>query len=174
MAAVAVPLILVSPARATEDPRDAAAVRQVLQSVLETEKSGVEVPWSSSVTGNAGMVMVERTYFRKPDQPCRDYKRTIVTPSGDKMTINGTGCRLGSENWNLEEEAPVTEVAKKTPDEAVKKPKSITPPDKAGAPKDKAAKDTPPKSGASKPNDSAAVAKASPVLEYRLPTKSDL
>ena len=153
-------------------------MRQVLQNVLETERSGVEVPWSSSVTGNAGMVMVERTYFRSPEQPCRDYMRTIVAPTGDKMTIRGTGCRVGAENWTLEEQPPETKVAKKTPGKPDKAPKIAAPPDEPDPPEDKVADETakvaPPEPDSEKPEKQASVVKAPPPLEYRLPTRSDI
>lgn len=165
LAAVAV---LATPSFAAEDPRDAAAAREMLQVVLETEKSGIEVPWSSSTTGNKGIIRIERTFFRTPDLPCRDYIRTIEQKSGAKLTMRGTGCRLASESWSLEETLAKTEPPKEPEVKAVEKPKSVVPTEKVAAV-------TPtPKTSTKKVAAAPPAKKAPPLLEYSLPTTSDL
>lgn len=161
--ALAALLLTSLPAAAAEDPRDKAAAGAVLQSVLEKEKSGVEVPWSSALTGNAGTVEVTRTFFPTPERPCRDYIRTTVTPAGAKTTVRGTGCRNGPEEWTLEEETPATaapEKKKALPKKAVDKTEA--------APKKEE------KAEAPAPAKEAAEKAAPPLLEYSLPTSSTI
>ncbi|HMB75700.1 MAG TPA: RT0821/Lpp0805 family surface protein [Kiloniellaceae bacterium] len=151
-------------AGAAEDPRDKAAVTAVLQSVLENEKSGVEVPWSSSITGNAGTIEVLRTYFPTPERPCRDYVRSVVTPAGEKTTFQGSACRTGPENWALEAETLVTE-------------KPNTAPGTVGKPKDagktvEKAPETAAKPDKPKPAKTTVEKAAPPRLDYSLPTSS--
>jgi surface antigen len=160
--------ILATPSFAAEDLRDAAAAREMLQVVLETEKSGKEVPWSSSTTGNKGTIRIERTFFRTPNLPCRDYIRTIEQKSGAKLTMRGTGCRVASENWSLEETLAKTEPPKEPEVKAVEKPKSVVPAEKITAV-------TPtPKTSTKKVAAAPPAKKAPPLLEYSLPTASDL
>jgi len=173
-------LLAASPAGAAEeDPRDKAAVNEVLQSVLETEKSGVQVPWSSAVTGNAGKIEVIRTYFPSPERPCRDYVRTTITPDGRKTSVHGTGCRVGPEEWTLDEKPPVSEGTAGATEKSRKAKKDAAPPEKTiAAPKpaeepaaapDKTAKAEPPK-----PAPKAVEKPAPPLLEYSLPTSSTI
>lgn len=161
-------VLIATPAAAAEDPRDKAAVQEVLQSVLETEKSGVAVPWSSSSTGNAGTVEVERTFFPSPGRPCREYTRTIVTPNGKKTIIHGTGCRTAANNWTLEEDTSVAKEPKKAPETDSEAKKDDTPPKKA---EDSTARK--PKKTA-KPKETVAKKTTPPLLEYSLPTSSSI
>jgi len=71
---------------------------------LEFERSGVDVAWSNPVTGNGGMIRVERTYFLNPDTPCRDYIRTADRPGGKRSVTKGTGCRMEDGRWFLDEQ----------------------------------------------------------------------
>ena len=52
-------------------------VKPLLNRVLETEKTGVELPWSNPDTGSSGIIVIERTFYRDPGTPCRDYRRTL-------------------------------------------------------------------------------------------------
>lgn len=90
-------------AAASED--DEAYVLPLVNQALETEKTDVEIPWANPETGNRGIIVVERTFYRD-EQPCRDYKRTVQGPDSAPMVIEGTGCRVGRGRWELDEEPP--------------------------------------------------------------------
>lgn len=87
-----------------EDPRDAKYLEPVLQRVLETARTDVETSWRNPATGNSGSIVVERTFYREPDRPCRDYVRTIESAGAAPEVIRGTGCRNSAGVWQLEEE----------------------------------------------------------------------
>jgi surface antigen len=86
---------------AAEDARDMAIIVPALNSALENERSGKEVPWSNAETGRSGMIRIERTFYRG-QQPCRDYRRTTIGGGAD-YEVRGVGCRLGKVNWGFEE-----------------------------------------------------------------------
>jgi surface antigen len=89
---------------AADDPRDTAFLAPVLQRALETARTDVEVPWRNPATGNSGAIVVERTYYREPDTPCRAYVRTLEPPGAAPEVTRGTGCRSSSGLWLIEEE----------------------------------------------------------------------
>ena len=49
-----------------------------------------------------GMIVVERTFFRDLDTPCREYRRTVAPRGVQARTIKGIGCRIGSGVWDLD------------------------------------------------------------------------
>jgi surface antigen len=81
-------------------------VLPLLNRVLETERIDVEVPWSNPETGNRGTIVVERTFYLEPGKPCREYRRTVERAGAPELVIEGTGCRVGPEQWSLEEQEP--------------------------------------------------------------------
>jgi surface antigen len=81
-------------------------VLPLLNQVLETERTDVEVPWSNPGTGNSGTIVVERTFYLEPGKPCREYRRTVDRAGSPALVIEGTGCRVGPEQWSLEEQEP--------------------------------------------------------------------
>jgi len=99
---------------ATAAPQDVAAqadadeeyVGPVVNQALETEKSGIEVPWSNPATGSSGIIVIARTFYRDPRTPCRDYRRTLERAGAPSVEIEGTGCRIRSGLWSLDEEDP--------------------------------------------------------------------
>jgi surface antigen len=88
---------------AADDPRDAAFLAPVIQQALETARTDVEVPWSNPATGHRGTIVVERTFYREPSMPCRDYMRTVETAGTAPQVTRGTGCRTGAGMWELDE-----------------------------------------------------------------------
>src|SRR5919106_6625918 len=72
IAATAAPQEIAAQADADEE-----YVGPLVNQALETEKSGVEIPWSNPATGSSGMILIERTFYRDPRTPCRDYRRTL-------------------------------------------------------------------------------------------------
>jgi surface antigen len=89
---------------AADDPRDAAFLAPVLQRALETARTNVEVPWNNPATGSRGAIVVERTFYREPETPCRAYVRTLEPPGAAPEVTRGTGCRSSSGLWQIEEE----------------------------------------------------------------------
>ncbi len=88
-----------------DDPRDEAFLSPVLQRALETARTGVEMPWRNPATGNGGHIVVERTFYREPDTPCRAYARTLAVPGAADEVTKGTGCRTETGLWLVEEPA---------------------------------------------------------------------
>ncbi len=90
--------------QAADDPRDAAFLSPMLQQALETARTSVEVPWRNPATGNHGTIVVERTFYREPETPCRAYVRTLEGPGAAPQVTKGTGCRSSTGLWVVEEE----------------------------------------------------------------------
>ncbi|HYZ25486.1 MAG TPA: RT0821/Lpp0805 family surface protein, partial [Geminicoccaceae bacterium] len=101
IAATAAPQEIAAQADADEE-----YVGPLVNQALETEKSGVEIPWSNPATGSSGMILIERTFYRDPRTPCRDYRRTLERAGAPPVEIEGTGCRIRSGRWSLDEEEP--------------------------------------------------------------------
>jgi 17 kDa outer membrane surface antigen len=99
-------LALPAPRLAAQADADEEYVGPLISEALETQRTGVEAPWTNPATGSSGTIVVERTFYRDPRTPCRDYRRTLERPGGPTLTIEGTGCRTGSGRWSLDEEAP--------------------------------------------------------------------
>ena len=135
-----------------------------MNQALETEKSGVEIPWSNPATGSSGMIMIERTFYRDPRTPCRDYRRTLERVGAPTAEIQGTGCRIGSGHWSLDEEDPRSVAATGTarPSEPAEAPD----PEPAAGP---APPSCPALTAAPVPCD-----KPAAVVDYTMPTKTEL
>jgi surface antigen len=89
---------------AAQADEDEEYVGQLVNQALESEKSRLEIPWHNPATGNSGMIMIERTFYRDPRTPCRDYRRTLERAGAPTVEIQGTGCRIGPGLWSLDEE----------------------------------------------------------------------
>ena len=87
-----------------DDPRDAAFLEPVLQRVLETARTDVETSWRNPETGNGGSIVVERTFYREPERPCRAYVRTLEAAGAAPQVTRGTGCRDSTGLWLIEEQ----------------------------------------------------------------------
>lgn len=184
-------------ARADEDPRDAAVVAAQVKQTLEFERTGTDLPWSNPETGSSGVIRVERTYYLDPETPCRDYIRTTRRPDGEKLTMRGSGCRMGDGRWFLDEAlgAEVSPPSKSAPAPApAAAPADPAEPISAAAATARVPKTEPPESAApkgkadapswDKPDDAAphkAVAPAPPRAKpkvlpphYTLPSRSTL
>lgn len=90
-------------------------VEPLLNRALEAEKTGVEMPWSNPETGSSGIIVIERTFYRDPRTPCRDYRRTLERAGAAAVEIEGTGCRVGPSEWELDEEGPAALAATPAP-----------------------------------------------------------
>jgi surface antigen len=151
------------------DP-DEEYVGPLINQALESERTGVQIPWRNPATGSGGMIVIERTFYRDPRTPCRDYRRTLEAPGGaPTVEIQGTGCRVGSGRWSLDEE----------------KPKSLTataPPATERAPPPAEPIDPEPAAGEAAPPESCPALTAAPVpcekpaavVDYTMPTKTEL
>lgn len=124
-------------ATASPDPADAPAVARTLNRLLETAKTHSRSRWDGP-SGQHGFITITRTYFPRPDGPCRDYLRTIQNPGGDPTRLRGVGCRDDNGLWLLHE----TETQTQTRGGAVPPvappckatPKPICPPSKPAEP----------------------------------------
>ena len=160
-------------------PQDVAAqadadeeyVGPLVNQALETEKSGVEIPWSNPATGSSGMILIERTFYRDPRTPCRDYRRTLERAGAPTIEIQGTGCRIGSGRWSLDEEDPRS-IAATGPTAGTgtpRTPESTEPPAAAPARAGAAPPSCPAPTAAPVPCD-----KPAAVVDYTMPSKTEL
>jgi surface antigen len=155
---------------AAQTDADEEYVLPLVNQALETEKSGVEVPWSNPATGSSGTIVIERTFYRDPRTPCRDYRRTLERVGAPAVEVQGTGCRIGSGRWSLAEEEPrslaaAPSVGAGTP----RAPEATAPP----APARARAETAPP----SCPAPGAAPVKCekpAPVADYTMPARTEL
>ena len=155
---------------AAQADADEEYVGPLVNQALETEKSGVEIPWSNPATGSSGMILIERTFYRDPRTPCRDYRRTLERVGAPTVEIQGTGCRIGSARWSLDEEDPrevaVTPPSAGTGKARPRKPAESPDPEPAAGP---AAQSCPAQSAAPVP-----CGKPAAVVDYTMPTKTEL
>jgi hypothetical protein len=160
-------LALPAPRLAAQADADEEYVGPLISEALETQRTGVEVPWTNPATGSSGIIVVERTFYRDPRTPCRDYRRTLERAGGPTLTIAGAGCRTGSGRWSLDEEspAPATEAR---PRSAPRAPEPAEPP--APEPERAAAPPACPPPSATP----AACAKPAASIDYTLPPKTEL
>jgi surface antigen len=158
-------LLAAAGARAADDPRDLLVIMPALNDALENERSGKDTAWSNVVTGRAGAIRIERTFYRG-QQPCREYTRT-TSGNGPASEVRGTGCRTGKLNWSVEEartEEPATAASPSTAAGAAPAPAAPVP--------EPAATRTSEPSG--DPSAQRAARKPPPTLRYGLPTRSQL
>ena len=104
---VAVSVVMPTPI-AAEDFEDIPIIKSTINNALEFERTGATVRWSNPSTGNAGSIVVMRTYYRTDGTPCREYERTTEPNAGAPTRLTGTGCRAGNGVWSLDESAPAT------------------------------------------------------------------
>ena len=152
--------------RAADDPRDAAFLAPVLQRVLETARTDVEVPWSNPATGNGGNIVIERTFYRESDRPCRAYLRTVESAGAAPQVTSGTGCRSSTGLWLIEEEPETVAGTRPRP----------TPPGMTASPPPEAEPDALAEAGPSCP-DTVLVpmpALRPPAFAYTLPSRAEL
>lgn len=159
------------------DVRDQPYLSTIISQALETERTKVEIPWSNPETGNRGVMVIERTWYRDPQSPCRDYRWTLERGDRATQTISGTGCRIGPAVWRLDERPaladPVDPAPPPSPNVAASPPApAATPrsPQARAAPVRKQASSasaTPPAAGVD-----TTTAKPAKLPTYTLPTKT--
>lgn len=148
-----------------DDPRDAAFLEPVLQRVLETARTDVETSWRNPETGNGGSIVVERTFYREPERPCRAYVRTLEAAGAAPQVTRGTGCRDSTGLWLIEE-----------PPASLAGPPRATPPGRTLSPPPGAGPESLAEVGPSCP-DTVLVpmpAVRPPVFAYTLPSRAEL
>jgi surface antigen len=142
-------------------------VEALLNQALETEKSGVELPWSNPATGSGGIIVIERTFYRDPRTPCRDYRRTLARVGAAAVEIEGTGCRVGPNEWTLEEDEPASLAGAPAPGAgpapAADEPSAPEPARTEAAPSCPTMSSTP-----------VPCSKPPPVVDYTMPTRTKL
>ena len=90
-------------------------VEPLLNQARETERTGLELPWRNPATGSSGIIVIERTFYRDPRTPCRDYRRTLERAGEPAVEVEGTGCRIAPSEWAIDEEAPAARAATPAP-----------------------------------------------------------
>ena len=90
-------------------------VEPLLNQALEAERTGVELPWRNPATGSSGIIVIERTFYRDPRTPCRDYRRTLERAGEPAIEVEGTGCRIAPGEWAIDEEGPASRAATPAP-----------------------------------------------------------
>lgn len=162
--------VVVPPAGAAAADPDDDYVLPLVNQALESEKTGVERPWLNVETGSRGVIVVERTFYRDPRTPCRDYRRTIERGGAAPVTINGTGCRVGPERWSLDEDTPDPTAATAAP---APRAAAATPPPPPPEPEPEKRADPeascPPVTAAPVP-----CGKPPAFVDYTLPTRTEL
>ena len=143
------------------------------------------VPWKNPETGNGGNVRLLRTYYLEPEEPCRDYVRTIEKDGKELLSIRGTGCRDKEGKWKLNEDSKPKRTVSRGPSagspdakaaaEGGGKPTDLKPDAKAAA-KDAAAKEAAAKEAAVKAEKAKAEAAKPPPppqIPVRLPQRTE-
>jgi surface antigen len=87
----------------SEDPGDQTYLTIAINEALETQKTDIEIPLRNPDTGSHGTLVIERTYYRDPTTPCRDYRRSIQRAGAPPSEVRGTGCRIGKALWSIDE-----------------------------------------------------------------------
>jgi surface antigen len=82
---------------------DADYLADVMNQRLESQRTGVEVPWMNPSTGNGGMIVIFSTDDSDPERPCRSYRRTIESPGEPTIVIEGNACRVAVSIWQRSE-----------------------------------------------------------------------
>lgn len=156
---------------AAQTDADEDYVGPLVNQALETEKTGVEIPWSNPATGSSGIILIERTFYRDPRTPCRDYRRTLDRVGAPSVEIQGTGCRIGSGRWSLDEEDPrsLAATAPTARSGGARTPEASEPPAAEPARTEAAPPSCPALSPAPVPCD-----KPPAVVDYTMPTKTEL
>jgi hypothetical protein len=146
-------------------------VGPLVNQALETEKSGIEVPWSNPASGSSGIIVIERTFYRDPRTPCRDYRRTLERTGAPTVEIQGTGCRIRSGRWSLVE-AEARSIAVTAPSARTgtpRTPAATAPPDAEPARAEAAPPSCPALTAVPVP-----CGKPAAVVDYTMPTKTEL
>ena len=124
----------------SEDFRDMAFITAAVQYALENLRSERPFEWSNPDTGNAGIIVVERTFYLDPTTPCREYRRTTARETGGELSIYGTGCRNAEGDWRLnerdtplpEEEPPLSTTSSDLPETEGERAEAPEPPPAEG------------------------------------------
>lgn len=117
---------------ADDAPREALPSAEAIEWLLETEETGIAVPWQNSQSGYSGTVMITQTWYRWDGAPCRRYRIAAIA-GGPRTTITGVGCRVGTAAWELTENEPAAMAAappaapRRKPDASDKAPQDDPP-----------------------------------------------
>ena len=78
---------------------DLAMAANAMQESLESAREGEQRDWRNPSSGNAGAVVVGRTYVDGRGAFCRDYRETIVLGDGRTAAIDNSACRSDEGKW---------------------------------------------------------------------------
>jgi hypothetical protein len=155
------------------DPRDRVALDHALNRTLEGAHVGEATRWDNRDTGAEGTIVVERTFYRDLNEPCRSYRWTLQR--GDRaLQSRGTGCRNRREDWTLEEDPPrpATAAGAGAAGSAPRQPTRIVEPEASAGPgvTSRAPAANPPVAAAKMPPKEQPV----PMPKYTLPARTPL
>jgi surface antigen len=181
--ALALLAALIAPAGAraavlSEDPGDQTYLTIAINEALETRKIDVEIPLRNPDTGSQGTLVIERTYYRDPTTPCRDYRRAMERAGTPQSEVRGTGCRIGKALWSLDEVMVTPSQLGSSSSGKRNGPVALSPPAPAPAAKPQAGNRSAAGGGSRAPASPPPAAEAPPpapaVPAYTLPSRADL
>lgn len=79
---------------------DQAQRNDTLDTVLESQVSGVKVSWENPTSGNFGEVVPTSTYKTKSGQYCREFEEMVIV-DGATTTEAGVACRTNDGRWKV-------------------------------------------------------------------------
>lgn len=88
-----------------DDARDVAYLTDVINTRLETSRTGVEEAWVNPTTGNHGTIAILSTDESNPERPCRTYRLTTESADRPSTVVEGTACRVAPRIWQRTEVA---------------------------------------------------------------------
>ncbi len=95
-----------------ENPSDDRYLMGRLEKILEFEQTGKRIPWLNPKTGNGGTIVIQRTFFKDPGTPCREFGYTLDTGFLQWKDFSGTACRSSIGGWYLESEVDLPSLAR--------------------------------------------------------------
>ena len=160
----------------SEDPGDQTYLTIAINEALETRKTDVEIALRNPDTGSQGTLVIERTHYRDPTTPCRDYRRVVERAGSPLSEVRGTGCRIGKALWSLDEVMVTPSQRGSSPAGKRSGPVSLTPPAPAAKPQsaDRAEAGGGSRAPASPPAAADVPPPVTPVPAYTLPSRAAL
>lgn len=95
-----------SPLSADLAPEDWRRAKGTLAIALDPQGNGEPVKWDNPDTGYKGVFTPVGQPFVKADEVCRVFLATIEHPDGRSSSLQGTGCKLSADEWEIQEVKP--------------------------------------------------------------------
>jgi surface antigen len=85
--------------------QDRTLMSATLERAMEQMRSGQAATWTNDTTGAVGSIMPLRTFRTASGKWCREFERSVTSPSGAENRI-GIACRDEDGHWQLALERP--------------------------------------------------------------------